>query len=136
HIRIEESEFDFAAYNRFLTENAGDIAAFRERQQAAFSAEVTRWQAQENTAAEQTQPVAIQEQEEQSGQLVSADLNGNIWKILVEPGQRVRQGEPLVVVEAMKMELMVHAPSDGVVSRISCQQGRPVSPGDALLWLG
>lgn len=136
HIRIEESEFDFAAYNRFLTENAGDIAAFRERQQAAFSAEVTRWQAQEDTAAEQTQPVVVQEQEEQSGKLVSADLNGNIWKILVEPGQRVRQGEPLVVVEAMKMELMVHAPSDGVVSRISCQQGRPVSPGDALLWLG
>jgi len=47
----------------------------------------------------------------------------------------VKQGEPLIVVEAMKMELMVAAPCDGTVLRISCQQGHPVGPGDALLWL-
>ena len=134
-VRIEESEFDFAAYRRFLTDNADDIAAFRERQQAAFSAEVAHWQAQESAAAESAHPLAQEIEEDQTGHLVSADLNGNIWKILVEPGQSVRQGEPLVVVEAMKMELMVSAPCDGTVSRISCQQGRPVGPGDALLWL-
>lgn len=134
-IRIEESEFDFAAYRRFLDENADDIAAFRERQQAAFSAEVAHWQAQESAAVERALQAEEVIEEDQTGHLVSADLNGNIWKILVEPGQSVRQGEPLVVVEAMKMELMVHAPCDGTVSRISCQQGRPVGPGDALLWL-
>ncbi|WP_423775532.1 biotin/lipoyl-containing protein [Cedecea davisae] len=35
----------------------------------------------------------------------------------------------------MKMELLVSAPCDGKVVRIQCQQGRPVGPGDALLWL-
>ena len=72
---------------------------------------------------------------DQDGHLVSADLNGNIWKILVEPGQQVVEGQPLIVVEAMKMELSVNAPCAGTVLKISCQQGRPVGPGDALLWL-
>ena len=44
-------------------------------------------------------------------------------------------GQPLIVVEAMKMELAVTAPRAGIVKRISCRQGRPVGPGDALLWL-
>ena len=35
----------------------------------------------------------------------------------------------------MKMELAIHAPQAGVVKRIGCQPGRPVSPGDVLLWL-
>ncbi|CCJ84599.1 Urea carboxylase [Cronobacter dublinensis 582] len=133
-VRIEETEFDFAAYQAFLDANAPDIAAFRERQQAAFSAEVAHWQTQ--TTESDALAVEPEEETETAGQLVSADLNGNVWKILVEPGQRVKQGEPLVVVEAMKMELLVHAPVDGVVSKIRCQQGRPVAPGDALLWLG
>jgi urea carboxylase len=47
----------------------------------------------------------------------------------------VAAGQPLIVVEAMKMELAVTAPRAGVVKRISCRQGRPVGPGDALLWL-
>ena len=63
------------------------------------------------------------------------DLNGSVWKILVEPGQAVAAGQPLIVVEAMKMELAVTAPRAGIVKRISCRQGRPVGPGDALLWL-
>ncbi|CCJ72432.1 Urea carboxylase [Cronobacter condimenti 1330] len=133
-IRIEESEFDFAEYRAFLDASAADIAAFRARQQAAFSAEVAHWQMQEPES--ETPAQRVDDEADSAGQLVSADLNGNIWKILVEPGQRVKQGEPLIVVEAMKMELMVHAPVDGVVSKIRCQQGWPVAPGDALLWLG
>lgn len=66
---------------------------------------------------------------------VSADMNGNIWKVLVQPGDEVEAGQPLIIVEAMKMELAINAPQAGRVKRISCQPGRPVSPGDALLWL-
>ncbi|MFZ4832357.1 urea carboxylase [Rouxiella sp. Mn2063] len=136
-VRIEHSEFDFAEYQQFLADNADDIADFRRHQQQAFKSEVAHWQAQESAAVDAavnaTPPV--EETGSQDGQLVSADLNGNIWKILVEPGQKVQAGQPLVVVEAMKMELSVNAPCAGTVSRISCQQGRPVGPGDALLWL-
>ena len=66
---------------------------------------------------------------------VTADMNGNIWKVLVNPGDTVEAGQTLIIVEAMKMELAISAPQAGVVKRIGCQPGRPVSPGDALLWL-
>ncbi|CAI1526917.1 Acetyl-/propionyl-coenzyme A carboxylase alpha chain [Serratia quinivorans] len=133
-VRIENSEFDFAEYSRFLADNAEDISAFQQRQQQAFSHEVTRWQEEEGEAEAQLLPPQDDE-EEVDGYLVSADLNGSVWKILVEPGQQVEAGQPLIVVEAMKMELAVTAPRAGIIKRISCQQGRPVGPGDALLWL-
>jgi urea carboxylase len=134
-VRVEDMEFDFAAYQQFLDDNETDIADFRSRQKQAFDSEVALWKEQENVAVESAMLAEQEVIEDQEGHLVSADLNGNIWKILVEPGQTVKQGEPLIVVEAMKMELMVAAPCDGTVLRISCQQGRPVGPGDALLWL-
>lgn len=134
-VRVEEVEFDFAQYSQFLDDNADDIADFRRRQQLAFNSEVAHWKEQESAAVESAMQAEQEILEDQEGHLVSADLNGNIWKILVEPGQRVKQGEALIVVEAMKMELLVAAPCDGTVTRISCQQGRPVGPGDALLWL-
>lgn len=135
-VKIEPGEFDFAEYTRFLAENADDIDAFRTRQHTAFTTEVAHWQAQESAAvadaANRPQPV---EEQEGEGQLVSADLNGNVWKILVAPGDVVREGQPLIVVEAMKMELSVYAPCAGTVTQIRCRPGRPVGPGDALLWL-
>ena len=62
-------------------------------------------------------------------------MNGNIWKVLVAPGDTVQAGQTLIIVEAMKMELAIVAPQAGTVKRIACQAGRPVSPGDTLLWL-
>ncbi|AKL40307.1 TPA: urea carboxylase [Serratia marcescens] len=132
-VRIEESEFDFAAYTDFLADNAEAIADFQHRQQQAFSAEVARWRSDDDEAEAQLLPP--EEEDAIDGDLVSADLNGSVWKILVEPGQAVAAGQPLIVVEAMKMELAVTAPRAGIVKRISCRQGRPVGPGDALLWL-
>ncbi|TQI79631.1 urea carboxylase [Serratia fonticola] len=133
-VRIEQGVFDFAEYRRFLQDNAEDIAAFQQRQQQAFAHEVARWQEEEGEAEAQLLPPA-QDEEEIDGYLVSADLNGSVWKILVEAGQAVAEGQPLIVVEAMKMELSVTAPRAGIVKRISCQPGRQVGPGDALLWL-
>jgi len=62
-------------------------------------------------------------------------MNGNIWKVLVQAGETVSAGQTLVIVEAMKMELAITAPCAGRVKRVACQAGRPVSPGDTLLWL-
>ena len=54
---------------------------------------------------------------------------------LLQPGDEVSAGQTLIIVEAMKMELAIVAPQAGRVTRIACQPGRPVSPGDNLLWL-
>lgn len=134
-VRIEESQFDFAEHLRFLDANAPEIADFRQRQAAAFEVEVARWQQDEQTAAVDSIILPPEEEMDDEALPVSADMSGNIWKVLVNPGDEVESGQPLIIVEAMKMELAIHAPQAGKIKRIGCQPGRPVSPGDTLLWL-
>jgi len=59
-----------------------------------------------------------------------------IVQLLVEKGQAVKKGEPLVVVEAMKMETEIQASMDGVVKDIYIQKGDKVNPGEILLEIG
>lgn len=135
-VRIEEELFDFAQYERFLADNAADIGAFQARQRAAFEAEVALWQTEDATA--QVLPEATAPEDEplpEGHSLVAADLCGSVWKIPVEVGQRVSAGDTLVVIEAMKMELAVTAPCDGVVSAVRCVPGRQVNAGDPLVVL-
>ncbi|MCW5680359.1 MAG: urea carboxylase [Xanthobacteraceae bacterium] len=133
-IKIEHEVFDLAEHEKFLKDNAASIAAFKEQQQAAFTKEVAVWQATE-TAAATAAALAEPEKEigEIDGQLVSSDISGNIWKLLVEVGQPVEAGAPVAIVEAMKMEFPVVAPSGGKVSAIFCKPGKQVGPGDPLL---
>ncbi len=62
-------------------------------------------------------------------------MNGNIVQILVAPGQAVKQGATLVVLEAMKMEHSIIAPHDGIVQNIFCAEGDMVSDGMVLVEL-
>src|SRR5690554_3148268 len=133
-IRIEQGEFDFAEYQRFLADNADSIAAFQQRQKAAFDAEVQLWR-DDDPAAAQPLASASEDDGDLDGHLVSAEMSGSVWKVLVQPGQRVEAGTPLLVVEAMKMELAVIAPVAGIVKSVRCQPGKAVTPGDALLLL-
>lgn len=134
-IRIEEEVFDFAEYRHFLEANEADIAAFQARQKQAFDAEVMRWRdTDEALAADAVQP---REEPDDYGDahVVSAEMCGSVWKILVQPGESVEAGAPLMVVEAMKMELAVFAPVSGTVRAVRCQPGKAVVPGDALMLL-
>jgi len=133
-IKIEQEVFDLAAHEKFLKDNAASIAAFKEQQQIAFNKEVAVWQAEEATAAT---AAALAEPKNEvgeiDGELISSDISGNIWKLLVEVGQSVEAGAPVAIVEAMKMEFPVPAPSAGKVSAIFCKPGKQVGPGDPLL---
>lgn len=66
---------------------------------------------------------------------LAAPMPATVLDIAVEPGQRVSKGDVLVRLEAMKMELAVKAPRDGVVKTIACRQGELVQPGVPLLEL-
>ncbi|HSM31558.1 MAG TPA: sodium-extruding oxaloacetate decarboxylase subunit alpha [Woeseiaceae bacterium] len=68
-----------------------------------------------------------------SGEAVKAVLAGNIFKVHVAPGDRVEEGQPLLVVEAMKMETTVSAPKAGTVSEVFVREGDVVAVGDALV---
>lgn len=70
------------------------------------------------------------------GEPLPAPLAGNIWKILVQPGQQVEEGQTLMILEAMKMETEVSAASAGVVGSISVKEGDAVKVGDTLLTIG
>lgn len=67
------------------------------------------------------------------GEPVPAPLAGNIFRVLVKPGQQVQEGAALFVLEAMKMETQVSAPKSGVVGEISVKEGDSVAVGDTLL---
>ena len=60
-------------------------------------------------------------------------MHGIIVAILVEAGQAVTRGQPLLVLEAMKMEHVLKADKDGVVAALPCRQGDQVSQGTLLV---
>jgi oxaloacetate decarboxylase (Na+ extruding) subunit alpha len=68
-----------------------------------------------------------------SGRAMNSPLAGNIWKVEVQPGQKVEEGDLLFVLEAMKMENEVFAQSPGVVAEVLVKQGDAVSAGQPLL---
>jgi biotin carboxyl carrier protein len=53
-----------------------------------------------------------------------------VWKIVVEVGDHVAVGDPLVVLESMKMEIPVVAVTAGIVHEILCSEGRSIAAGD------
>jgi acetyl-CoA carboxylase biotin carboxyl carrier protein len=74
--------------------------------------------------------------EESSVPTVEAHITGIVWKIEVEVGDTVEEGDTVVILESMKMEMPVEADDDGVVREIRCEEGQAVSEGDTLVVLG
>ncbi len=68
-----------------------------------------------------------------TGGALEAPMPATVASVLVQPGQTVRQGDTLLVLEAMKMELPLRAPNDGVVGTVRCQPGDLVQPGVVLV---
>ena len=71
-----------------------------------------------------------------NGEPVNAALAGNIFKVHVTPGTVVSEGDPLLIVEAMKMETVVPAPQAGTVTDVYVAEGDKVAVGDALVAIG
>ena len=64
-----------------------------------------------------------------------AHITGTVWKIECEVGQRIAEGDTVVVLESMKMEMPGEAEDEGTVSAIPCSEGQAVSEGDTLVLL-
>ena len=67
------------------------------------------------------------------GEPVNAPLGGNIFRVLVSPGQHVAEGDTLLVLEAMKMETQIIAPAAGTIADVNIKEGDVVAVGDVLL---
>jgi acetyl-CoA carboxylase biotin carboxyl carrier protein len=66
---------------------------------------------------------------------VEAHITGTVWKIEVAVGDTVAEGDTVVILESMKMEMPVEAEDSGVVKEIVCSEGQAVSEGDTLIVL-
>jgi urea carboxylase len=141
-LQIEPTTLRLRDYRQFLAQNAASIAAFKGRQQAAFEAERERWRVQ--GAGEQHEseasaaapggasgPAGIPE----GCVAISSPVTGSIWQLKTSVGARVPAGDPLLLIEAMKMEIAVHSEQGGTIVEMRCQRGQPVAAGETLIIL-
>ncbi len=66
---------------------------------------------------------------------VDAHITGTVWKIPVQVGDEVHEGDTVVILESMKMEMPVEAEEDGTVKEITVGEGDTVTEGDTLVVL-
>ena len=66
---------------------------------------------------------------------VRAEMVANVWKVVTTEGDQVEDGDTLVILESMKMEMPVEAEDGGTVKEIRCAEGQSVSEGDTLVVL-
>jgi acetyl-CoA carboxylase biotin carboxyl carrier protein len=66
---------------------------------------------------------------------VEAHITGTVWKVEVVVGDRVDEGDTVVILESMKMEMPVEAEDEGTVKAILVEEGQSVSEGDPLVEL-
>ncbi len=66
---------------------------------------------------------------------VEAHITGTVWKIACAVGDSVAEGDTVIVLESMKMEMPVEAEDSGVVREILCEEGQAVNQGDTLVVL-
>jgi urea carboxylase len=107
-----------------------EIDAFRRKQQAAFNEERARWAAMPTAAPAEAAP---KEELPFGATLVETAILASVWKVVVAPGQYVVEGDVVVVLESMKMEMAIHSPVSGTVARVMVRPGQDVVPGQALL---
>lgn len=64
---------------------------------------------------------------------IKAHITGNVWKVLVKPGEEVSEGDTLIIFESMKMEIPIEAEDDGKVIEVKVEEGQAVTEGDVVL---
>ena len=66
-------------------------------------------------------------------QQVESEVTGNVWKVLLDAGADVAEGDVIMILESMKMETEVNTPHSGTVNSILVQEGANVQTGDELI---
>jgi urea carboxylase len=136
HVRTEDSSFRYSEYRERLDQNAQSIAVFKSAQQAAFEAERERWRA----AGQDVVPVTAPSPADSFDQVavpngcsaIVSPIAGSVWKVMVEVGVVLREGDPIVVIEAMKTEIVITASTVGTLRHLLVTPGASVMPGQVV----
>ncbi|MGQ3017625.1 urea carboxylase [Phenylobacterium sp.] len=139
-IQIDHETFRLSDYRRFLVDNAGSIEAFQTTREAAFDAERAEWERRGEFARVEALANAADDVAEapeivvpDGAELVEAPLGGSVWKMLVQPGDRVEKGAVIAIIEAMKTECDVASPTAGVVRQVYAQERQAIAPGAPMI---
>jgi urea carboxylase len=134
-LQIEEKEFSYAAYEKFLAQNHESISAFKQTQQDAFDTERRRWHelGLDSYVSDDSAVVTADDEAVPDGMIaVHAATMGTVWKVEREPSARIAAGETLVIVESMKMEIAIAAPGTGILRELRCQPGKVIKAGQII----
>jgi urea carboxylase len=135
-LRIEETEFSWRDYKAFLTAHAESIGTFQRSRDLAFQQELQRWIADGQLTFD-SQVETADESADQSlpdncaG--IESQVAGSVWKVLVNTGDTISVGQPVMVLESMKMEIEVNATHAGKIRKILKAEGNPVAGGSLLM---
>lgn len=136
-VRVEEGSFKLSDYEHYLADNAADIEAFTQQREAAFADELAHWKATGQINFESDSADTNSEEEKlvlpSDMTAVESTVAGNIWKTHVLEGSSVEEGDIVMTLESMKMEIDVFAPCSGVVYQIRRQEGQQVHAGQDLI---
>lgn len=135
-IKIEESHFSLSEYQEFIAANQDSIAAFTAQREQAFEQELAHWHAtgqfnyqQDETGDSDDDASALPD----DAIKIDSSVSGSVWQTQVEVGQSVKEGDVLLILESMKMEINIYAPCSGTVSHILKTNGARVQAGQTLI---
>ncbi|SCW03577.1 LAFE_0G13542g1_1 [Lachancea fermentati] len=131
-VQVEESVFDHKRYLKWIDQNIESIRAFQENQGGEKADEFAKLIQVANAELEtsSTSNEATQEEYPEDAELVYSEYSGRFWKPMVSAGDNVAEGDGLIIVEAMKTEMVVSAPKAGKVLKIVHKNGDMVEAGD------
>ena len=136
-LKVEHGEFNLDEYRQFLDDNKTSINAFNQIRHNAYQEELQRWieSGQINFEAEQ----ALDDSSDTKTALpedcvqIESPVAGSIWKVLRKPGDDVKSGDVLLILESMKMEIEVTTSCDGVLQTLLKEEGQLINAGQPLV---
>lgn len=133
-IKIESTRFDIKAYEAFLIKNAKECAQFKQMQSLAFQAEKQRWIEKGEFTFDSNATLSIQSEKSipLNATPIISPVSGVVWKILAEQGAQVKEEEVLFILESMKMEMGIVAPSFGLLKEVFIKTGQTVQAGQKI----
>ncbi len=137
-LKIEETEFDLGAYQSMMREQKGAIDAFQTTRQQAFDAELAHWRETGQLTYEEPEQDTQSQSSEQAPsncKVIASPASGSVWKVSVEPGDQVERGDVVAIIESMKMEIEITAPSAGSIHTVLKKQGQAITQGQSVIWL-
>ena len=135
-LRVEEGTFSMAEYTKFLDQNESSISEFLCKRDEAFGEELDRWvesgQLKFEPELAEAQQEGIASEIPNDCLAIESPVSGSVWKLLVEEGETVEEGQCVLVLESMKMEIEVPSLQGGVIKKIFVNQGQSIQAGQLL----